>query len=61
MPTPNPARSLSDPIEENVPFSATPWKTLLRLYRPEAKPLLLAFATTYEAPRADLRELTSPA
>jgi ATP-binding cassette subfamily B protein len=46
MPTPDPARSLSDPIEENVPFSATPWKTLLRLYRPEAKPLLLA-ATWY--------------
>jgi ATP-binding cassette subfamily B protein len=35
-------RSPADPIEESVNFGATPWKTLLGLYRPEVKSLLLA-------------------
>jgi len=35
-------RGHDDPIEESVSFSANPWKTLVLLYRPEAKSLLQA-------------------
>jgi len=33
---------MADPIEESVSFADTPWKTLVRLYRPETKHLLQA-------------------
>jgi ATP-binding cassette subfamily B protein len=33
---------MADPIEETVSFADTPWKTLVRLYRPQALPLLQA-------------------
>jgi hypothetical protein len=42
MPEAIPAGSLDDPIEETISYGETPWKTLLWLYRPEARRILLA-------------------
>ena len=42
MPEQYPAGSLDDPLEENIPTGETPWKTLLRLYKPETRRLLMA-------------------
>ncbi len=42
MAIPVSGRNIAEPIEESVSFGTTPWKTLVTLYRPESKSLLLA-------------------